>query len=75
MKNVIFEFSNKIDHQIFGAHMTNRLFPIIAEVLVQYIFKTAIKICRNPLKNCEIVCRLVFNYKKASLPMFFHSYK
>jgi hypothetical protein len=30
--------------------MGSSLSPIIAEILVQYIFKTAIKTCRNPLR-------------------------
>ncbi len=48
MKNTIFKFNNKVYHQIFGAPMGSSLSPIIAEILVQYIFKTAIKTCRNP---------------------------
>jgi RNase P protein component len=48
MKNTIFKFNNKVYHQIFGAPMGSSLSPIIAEILVQYMFKTAIKTCRNP---------------------------
>jgi hypothetical protein len=57
MKNNIISFNNKFSLQIFGAPMGSSLSPIVAEALVQYIFKTAISTFHNPPRVVEYIFR------------------